>query len=456
MEKPHRIIVVGGGAGGLELATKLGQRLGRWESRRGSRWRAGWRLRGGRQTRAEITLIDVYWSHVWKPLLHEVAAGSLDVGEHQLEYLAQAKRAGFRFRLGRVESVDRERRTVCLAPTFDDDGVEITPRREFPYDTLVMAVGSVSNDFGVPGVREHCLFLDTTGQAQHFQRRLIGTLLRAHTEGGPSSPGQLDVAIVGGGATGVELAAQLHHVTRQLSAYGLDEIDPDQDVHYHIIESAPRLLPALPEHISRAVTRELEELEVQVHTNERVTRITAEGLETHSGRWFPAAFKVWAAGIKAPDFLAHIPGLETNRINQLVVTSTLQTTHDPDIFAMGDCAACPVSEGADEQVPPRAQAAHQQASFLAKGLERRLKGQPLGSYRYRDYGSLITLGRHATVGNLMGKLVGSVTVSGFVARMAYLSLHKMHELTLYGWVRTGLQTLSNAIERRLGPQVKLH
>lgn len=434
---PHRIIVVGGGAGGLELATKLGRRL-------------------GRRNRAQVTLIDSYWIHVWKPLLHEVAAGSLDIGEHQLEYLAQAKRAGFRFRLGRLEGVDRERRAVRLAPTYDEEGVEITPRREFFYDTLVIAVGSVSNDFGVPGVREHCLFLDTTDQARRFQQRLLGTLLRAHAEGGPSKPGQLDVAIVGGGATGVELAAQIHDVTRQLSAYGLDEINPERDVHYHVIDSNPRILPALPEHISQSVTRELEQLGVTVHTNERVIKVLPDGLETKNGTRIPAGIKVWAAGIKAPDFLSGIEGLETNSFNQLLVRSTLQTTNDEAIFAMGDCAACPVAEGSTELVPPRAQAAHQQASFLAKAIENRLKGKPLGSYRYRDYGSLITLGRHATVGSLMGHLVGSVTVSGIAARLAYLSLHQMHELTLHGWTRTALQAVSNLIYRSIDPRIKLH
>ena len=437
MEQLHKIIIAGGGAGGLELATKLGRRL-------------------GRRKRAEITLIDPYWVHVWKPLLHEVAAGSLDVGEHQLEYLAQAKRAGFRFRLGRLEGLDRARQTVCLAPSYDEEGMEITPRREFSYDTLVIAVGSISNDFGVPGVREHCLFLDNTGQARRFQQRLLGTMLRAHAEGGPFKPGQLDVAIVGGGATGVELAAQIHDVTRQLSVYGLDEIQPERDVHYHVIDSNPRILPALPEHISRSVTRELEELGVTVHTNERVVKVTTDALETKAGTKIPAGIKVWAAGIKAPDFLSEIEGLETNSFNQLVVRPTLQTTHDDKIFAMGDCAACPIEEGSEELVPPRAQAAHQQASFLTKAIDRRLKGKPLGTYRYRDYGSLITLGRHATVGSLMGHLVGSVTVSGFVARMAYLSLHQMHELTLHGWTRTALQTLSNLIYRSIDPRVKLH
>lgn len=430
-----RIVIVGGGAGGLELATKLGQRL-------------------GRRKRAEITLIDAAWTHIWKPLLHEVAAGTLDVGEHQLEYLAQAHRHHFRFRLGRVDGLDRSARTVSVAPSHNEAGLEITPRRTFPYDLLVFAVGSVSNDFGIPGVDEHCLFLDTTDEAAGFQQHLLGTLLRAHTQGAPVQPGQLDVVIVGGGATGIELSAQLHCVTRQLAAYGLDEIRPEQDIHMHLIEASPRLAAALPEKLSGAIQRQLEALEVRVHTNERVVAVDERGVTTAGGETIPAAIKVWCAGIQAPAFLQDIDGLETNRIHQLVVSETLQTSRDPDIYALGDCAACPMGDGAT--VPPRAQAAHQQASYLAQALTRRLAGKPVKAYRYRDYGSLITLGRYSTVGSLMGHLTGSVMVSGFFARLTYLSLHQMHQIALHGLFRTLVLNIANRLRRGLHPEIKLH
>lgn len=433
-QRPN-IVIVGGGAGGLELASRLGDRL-------------------GRRRKADITLIDAAWTHIWKPLLHEVAAGTLDTGEHQLEYLAQAHHHHFRFRLGRVDGVDRQTRQVLVAPTYNDAGVEITPRRSFPYDLLVFAVGSVSNDFGVPGVREHCLFLDTTDQAQGFQRHLLETLLHAHARGGPSTPGALDVAIVGGGATGIELAAQLHTATRQLAAYGLDEIEPDRDVHITVLEAGPRLAAALPERLSTAVQRQLERLGVTVLTGERVVEVTAAALHTASGRTVPAALKVWCAGIQAPEFLSSLDGLETNRNHQLVVDRYLRTSRDPDIYALGDCAACPLDGSG--LVPPRAQAAHQQASYLAKALVRRLKGRSIGPYRYRDYGSLIALGRYSTVGSLMGHLTGSVMVSGFIARVMYLSLYQMHQIALHGWTRTLLLGLANLLRRGVQPEIKLH
>lgn len=435
MTKRHQIIVVGGGAGGLELATKLGDKL-------------------GRKKKADVILIDAGRTHIWKPLLHEVAAGTLDTSEDELEYLAQARWHHFRFRLGSMTGLDRERRLVWLAPTYDEDGDLVIPARSFHYDTLIMAVGSVSNDFGVKGVQEHCRFLDTTAQAERFQRHLLDAMLRAHTQGTPIREAQLDVAIVGAGATGVELAAQLHRVTRQMSAYGLDTIDPDRHIHLSIIEAHPRLLPALPDRIADAAEAQLRRLGVTVHKGEQVVEVTEEGVRCASGTFIPAAIKVWAAGIKAPDFLKELDGLETNGRNQLVVEPTLQTTRDENIFALGDCAACPMEEG--QLVPPRAQAAHQQASLLARSIRNKLAGKPLPEYTYRDYGSLVALGRYSTVGNLMGNLTGSFMISGRIARLVYLSLYKMHQVALHGWWRATLLSLLNFLRRGVDPQVKLH
>jgi NADH dehydrogenase len=324
---------------------------------------------------------------------------------------------------------------------------------------LVIAVGSISNDFGVKGVTEHCLFLDTTAQAERFQGSLLDCMLKAHSQDKPIAEGQLDLAIVGAGATGVELAAQIHRVTRLLSAFGLDTIDPDKHIKIHVIEAGPRILPALPPRLSQAAEQELSRLGVTVHVNQRVVEITKEGIVTAEGGVIPATMKVWAAGIKAPDFLKDIAGLESNSINQLVVERNLRTTRDPDIFAIGDCAACPMDDqgtGHGKNVPPRAQAAHQQASTLAKTIRLRLKGQEPLIYTYRDYGSLVALGRYSTVGSLMGGLIGSMMVSGLIARLVYLSLYKMHQAALYGWPRAILISLLHLLRRGIDPQVKLH
>ena len=437
MSESHHIVIVGGGAGGLELATRLGDTLGR----------------GGR---VRVTLIDRARTHLWKPLLHEVAAGSMDLDAHDLDYLAQARWHHFRFQLGSMDGLDRARCVVWVAPTYDDEGGELIPRREIPYDTLVIAVGSHTNDFGTPGAREHAISLDVPEQAELFHRRLINACIRANAQTTPLRPEQLKVAIIGAGATGVELAAELHKTTRELVAYGLDRIDPERDIKLTVIEAAPRILPVLPERLSKATEELLRDLKVEVLTGERVTQVAADGVMTASGRKIPAELTVWAAGIKAPEFLKDIGGLETNRLNQLVVKQTLEATLDTDIFAFGDCACCPWP-GHEHCVPPRAQAAHQQAAHLRRMLERRLDGRPLKPYVYRDFGSLVSLGEYSTVGNLMGALLGgSIFIEGLFARFVYVSLYRMHLYALHGLSKVLFDTLARMITRRTEPRIKLH
>jgi NADH dehydrogenase len=433
----HRIVIVGGGAGGLELATRLGDRL-------------------GRHGRALVTLVERNRTHLWKPLLHEIAAGSMDTGHHELNYLAQAHWHHFRYRMGQMIGLDREHREILVGPVTGEDGHEVTAARRLRYDTLILAVGSTTNDFGTKGVAEFAFSLDTPDQAQHFHRRLIEALIRAHAGETELRAEQLQVAIIGAGATGVELAAQLHNTTRQLVAFGLDRIDPERDIALHLIEAADRILPALPERLSIATRRLLQSLHVRLHTGAKVAEIRRDGVSLADGRTIPAELVVWAAGVKAPEFLRHLDGLERNRIDQLIVRPSLQSTLDDDIFAMGDCASCPWL-GTDKTVPPRAQAAHQQASHLYRQIRRRLAGRSLEPFRYRDFGSLVSLGEYSTVGNLMGALVGgNLMIAGYFARVMYLSLYKLHELALHGPTKVFLDTLVRTITRRTEPQVKLH
>lgn len=429
----HRIVIVGGGAGGLELATRLGRTL-------------------GKRGKARITLIDANLTHIWKPLLHEVAAGSLNSSADELNYVAQAKWNHFEFQMGRMSGLERANKCVHLAASFDDHGVELVPARTLSYDTLVIAVGSTTNDFGTKGAAEHCLFLDTREQAERFHRLLLSNYMRAHASEGHQST--INMAIVGAGATGVELAAELHHAARELAAYGLNGIKPE-NVHITLIEAGPRVLPALPERISQPVLQTLNDLGITVLTNAAVSEVTDEGLHTKDGHFVPAKLKVWAAGIRAPSFLKEIDGLETNRINQLQVLPTLQTTRDEHVFAFGDCAACPQPDS-DRNVPPRAQAAHQQASLLAKSIARQLEGKELAAYRYRDYGSLISLSTFSAVGNLMGNLTGNVMLEGWLARMFYVSLYRMHQIALYGVARTTLMMIGDKLSTSTVPRLKLH
>jgi NADH dehydrogenase len=438
LKKLHRIVIVGGGAGGLELATRLGDGL-------------------GRRRRARITLVDCSRTHLWKPLLHEVAAGSMDLYEHDLDYLAQARWHHFEFQLGRMDGLDRSRNAVRIAPTHDElTGEELIARREIAYDTLVIAVGSRTNDFGTPGAREHAISLDTPEDAERFHHRLVNACIRANAQVTPRRPEQLNVAIIGAGATGVELAAELHKTTRELVAYGFERIDPERDIRITIIEAGPRILAALPERVSEAAQDLLRGLNVEVLPGEQVTEVRPGAVVTKSGRTIGVGLTVWAAGIKAPDFLKDLDGLESNKANQLVVERTLQTTRDADIFAIGDCACCPWL-GRAQCVPARAQAAHQQASHLRRNLVRRLQGRALEPYVYRDFGSLVSLGEYSTVGSLMGKLIGgALFVEGIFARLMYISLYRMHLYALHGFAKVAFDILGRLFVKRTEPRVKLH
>jgi NADH:ubiquinone reductase (H+-translocating) len=433
----HRVVVVGGGAGGLELVTRLGDTL-------------------GKHGKAEVTLIEKARTHLWKPLLHEVAAGSMDIDEHALDYLAQAHWHHFRYRYGEMVGLDRVNKRVLLTATYDEEGRPITPERSFAYDTLVIAIGSQSNDFGTPGVKEHAIALDTPHQAVRFNRRLVNACLRAHTQREPVRLGQLHVAIIGAGATGTELSAELHHTIREVVAYGLDRIDPGKDIKITLIEAAERILPALPPRLSESTACLLRDLGVDVRTSARVTEVRADGVQLADGGFVPSELVVWAAGVRGPDVLANLKGLEVSRSNQLVVTPTLQTTRDPNIFAMGDCAYL-LPEGETRPIPPRAQVAHQQASHVRKQIRQRLKGEPLRPFVYRDFGSLVSLGEYSTVGSLMGFVVGkSMFIEGLFARLMYRSLYKMHERALHGSAKVTLDTIARALTRRTEPRVKLH
>ncbi|MGO2056389.1 MULTISPECIES: NAD(P)/FAD-dependent oxidoreductase [unclassified Halomonas] len=428
-----RIVIVGGGAGGLALATRLGRTL-------------------GKRKRAEIVLLDRNTTHVWKPLLHELATGVLNSSMDEVDYRGHSSAHFYRYQRGSLIGLDRQQQTLQLAPIHDEDGQEVLPARELSYDYLVMALGSVSNDFGTPGVAEHCHFIDSPQQAKAFQRDMINTFLR-YTDPNLRQHTQLTIGIVGGGATGVELAAELFDASRMLNAYGVTAED-HQTISVHLIEAAPRLLPGLSERISQTVKTELESLGVTVHTDTAIKEAQAHRLVTGDDEVIRTDINVWAAGIKAPPFLAEL-GLTTNKKNQIEVNTTLQSVDDEKVFALGDCASCPMEE--NSSVPPRAQAAHQQAKLLAKNLVNQLEGKPLADFRYRDRGSLVSLARFDAVGNLMRSSASKgLFLEGWLARQAYASLYRMHQLSIHGAPKTGLAWLVDKLNKYLKPRMKLH
>ncbi|MCG5074799.1 NAD(P)/FAD-dependent oxidoreductase [Paraburkholderia tagetis] len=447
----HRFIVVGGGAGGLELATRLGDRYGETRAKRG-------------RPHASVTLVDRYPTHIWKPLLHEVAAGSMDPFTQELEYAAQARWHGFEFQQGELVGLDRTAKRITLGAVQDEDGGEMLPERVLEYDTLVLAIGSTTHFFGVQGAAENSIALDTVAQAERFRKRLIAACMRAehqepepvtHDHEGNEVP-RVQIAIVGAGATGVELSAELRNTAQVLSAYGLHKLDPSHDVGIVLIESGPRILPALAERVSSATGDLLRKLGVRIMTGELVTEVAPGVVRTASGKSVRADLTVWAAGIKAPAVLSQLDGLTVNRLGQLVVRRTLQTEADDNVFALGDCAAC-AWPGNERGVPPRAQAAHQQASFLFRSMGDRLAGKPLPEFTYRDFGSLVSLGHFSAVGNLMGGVIGgSMLIEGLFARFMYMSLYRLHIAALHGYARMVLDTFAHWLRRTTLPRVKLH
>lgn len=435
----HRIVVVGGGAGGLELVTRLGDQL-------------------GKQSQAHIVLVDCAATHLWKPLLHEVAAGSMDPNTHQLEYIAQARWHHFEFQQGEMLDLDRVNRKLVVGAVLDDEQHPILPERHIPYDTLILGIGSVTNFFGVPGAAEHAMAIDTVSQAEHVRKRILAACMRTQvrlTESDSSSASKVNLVIIGGGATGVELAAELRNTAQVLAAYGLHHLDPRRDIQITLIEAGPRILPPLPERIAAETTRLLQALDIRVITGEKVTELREDAVLTASGSVLPSDLTVWAGGIKVPAVLGRV-GLPTNALGQMIVSPTLQSITDPDIFGLGDCVSCPWP-ATGRSVPPRAQAAHQQASLLVKSMRRRLAGKNLLTFTYRDHGSLISLGNFETVGNLMGRLVGrSVKIQGFLARLLYLSLYRQHQMALHGFLRMILDTIAQWLRQKTMPRVKLH
>ncbi|GKT26293.1 FAD-dependent oxidoreductase [Acidovorax sp. SUPP3334] len=422
------IVIVGGGAGGLELAARLGRGL------------------GPRLGREKVLLVDRSPFHIWKPTLHEVAAGTLDAHQEGLSYTVLARRNHFSFAMGKMAALDAEKKGITLSEIHDAQGEVAVPRRTVSYTRLVLAIGSGSNAFGTPGV-EHAYLLENVRDAQRFHADWLASCARASF----SESRALGVAIVGGGATGVELSAELLEAHAEIQ----ESLGTGQRFRLDItlVEGGPRILGGLPEKISAQARLALERKQVNVRTGTRVTEVRRGALVTTEGS-IPAEMIVWAAGIKAAEANAGM-GLAVNGLNQFVVDDRLRTSV-PGIFAFGDCAACPWEGG--KTVPARAQAAHQQADYLAKVLGAMLREREVTEpFAYRDFGSLVSLGDNKGVGNLMGGLMGrNFFVEGLIAKWMYISLHLNHHRAILGLGKTAVLALARLLQQRVSGRLKLH
>ena len=388
-----KIVIVGGGVAGLEVASTLGRR-----------WR-------GRADAPSITLVDRESAHVWKPMLHTIAAGTRDISQQQTAYLAQARDAGFAYRPGELWGLDRNAREIELAAQHAPDGRLLVPASRLGYDLLVLSTGSQANDFGTPGVAEHCWNIDSRRQADAFNREVRIRLLQCLTQDAP-----LHIAIVGGGATGVELAAELVQLVEAVTAYGAPDLAGR--INITLIEAGPRLLAGFPEDISSATRTRLEAIGIRVLTETQVKAAT------------PKAF-------------------------MLANGDELQATRDPAIYALGDCAAL-TPEGASRALPPTAQVAHQQAKYLIDALPRALEGRPVRDFRYRDMGALVSLADYDAFGSLgqFGLFHGQ-TFRGRLAQISHVMLYRSHQARIHGFWRGGRLWLVDRLNSRVRAPIRL-
>lgn len=437
MTRTHKVVVVGGGIAGIEVATALGRRH-------------------GRHGRAEVTLVDRSWAHVWKPMLHAFAAGTARADRDRVPFLSQGARHGFRFAPGLLAGVDRGAGTIEVGEVRADDGTTLLPARTLDWDTLVVALGSRANDFGTPGVEAHCAFIDTVAEADRFNRRLREAALRAAANGDA-----LAVAIVGGGATGVELAAELHRardIAAGLEGAGrrdgggtLDATLSRTRLAVTLLESGARLLAAFPERVSAAAEGQLRALGIDVRTGAKVVAADENGFTLADGTRVAAKLLVWAAGVKASAGIDVFADLERSRTGQLMVDPTLRTTRDARIFALGDCARM-----TENPAPPTAQAARQQAGHFVRAFDELRAGRPLPAYRYADRGAVVTVGPYNGWGTLGKYLVfGGGRLRGFTARAAHDLLYRQHQMELYGVPRGLAAWAADELDRLVRPAIRL-
>lgn len=425
-----RIVIVGGGAAGLALAAKLGRKLGATD-------------------KVDICLVDKSPIHIWKPKLHEVAVGVIDQSIEGLLYRDHGLKNGYRYIKGEIEQCSPSEKSITLAPVYNEDGELLLEQRQLQYDLLVLALGGVSNSFNTLGADEHCIFLDSLDNANLFHNKLLDALLQLN-----ETQEKVSIGIVGAGATGVELAAELHHVIESVKEYGYLNISKHH-LDVHLIEASPKILPQLPERVSARAQAVLDKIGIRLHIGVQVKEVTRTGFITQDDEVIEAGLKVWAAGVKGPKVFQNFTQLPITSRNQIEVDAFMKVKDQQDIYAIGDCALLIQASG--QPVPPRAQAAAQMADTLYDNIVARLQDKPEKAFVYKDYGSLVSLSRFSAVGNLMGSLrTGSFFVEGHLARLMYVSLYQRHLASLYGWFSALVYRIAQKLLKWQRPKLKLH
>lgn len=421
-----RILIVGGGVSGLALANRLSARL-------------------GRSRKADIALVDHSPMHVWKPMLHEFAAGTAEPADKGINFPVQAKRAGFRFIPGTLTRIDSASQAIDVSlPGSIGKGGQV---RRFEFDRLVLGVGGRANDFGTRGAKEHCWLVDDLKSAM-----ALNDALRAEILERAFSNEEIRIAIVGGGATGVELAAEIRKLLAIGSTYGIEHLESLLNVT--LIEANERILKAFDPVSAQRVGESLKSLGVRIECERRVAEVDADGFVFGDGSRINAAIKVWAAGVAASPSLKTLEAAEFNGAGQVLVDKHLRVKGVSNIFAMGDCCSL-TPDGGERPLPASAQVASQQAAFLATALTADLDDKALPEFQYEDRGGLVSLGMYGTFGSLPQKgFVPEILISGRWARMIHPLFFRVHMFQLLGIWRGSLIWLRDRLTVLLHPGIR--
>lgn len=426
-----KIIIVGGGVSGLKVAMKLGHKL-------------------GKKKRGKITLIDYQIGHIWKPILHKIASGSLNYHYEITNYLSHAKNNHFSFKLGKMTNINRKEKYITINEKYTKNKKVKIKEEKIKFDILVIAIGSITNDFKIKGVLENCSFLDNQTQANNFHKKILNTL-KYNLKNNKITK----IAIIGGGLTGIEFSTEILNLIKKLEIYKFYKIK-EEKILITLIESENRILPKLPIKISKIINKNLEKLGIKIKTNTKIKKIENKTIETESKEKIKFDIIIWTTGVKVSNFMKNIGGLITNQNNQLIIKKTLQTTLDNTIFAIGDCAFYKNKHG--EIIPPRAQNAHQMVKICYKNIILSLNNsKKLKKYKYKDYGYLISLSSFKTIG-VINKfiIIKEIILKGKIIKLIYLSLYKIHLINIHGFIKTILIILSNIINKIIKPKIKLY
>ena len=373
-----KVVILGAGFGGLTTARALDKH-------------------------AEVILIDRHNFQTFLPLLYQVSTAGLAADHVAYPIRGALRKTNVQFRMGTPEKINAATNELTLT-----DGYVIK------YDHLVIALGSTTADFGIPGVKENALGMKTVGEALTIRSEVMRSYEEMCRQGNKE---ELDIAIVGGGPTGVEMAGAFAELVR--GPLRSDYADAANRVRVSIIEAGPRLVPSFSESLSTRTQKDLEKLGVTVLTNTSVKEVLPDSILTLDGKSIPANTTVWAAGVKGVPAMDNLH-LPTTR-GRIDVSSTLQVTGYENVWAIGDIAGVAGVDGTP--LPMVAPVAMQQARFLAKQIQFVAKFEPLKNFKYKDKGSMATIGRHKAIVEVKG-----IRISGPIAWLAWLWLHLFYIL----------------------------